>query len=133
MKYIKNLKINKRYIPAAFVVLAIISAGIGYRIYQYYEAKSYGEDVAIRTVSVIQPKVGTGENSLSFPGKLEAYLSAPIYSRVNGYLKKWHKDIGATVKQSELLGEIEAPEIDQQLQQAKSDLLAASRDRKSVV
>lgn len=130
MKSIKNIKINKRFLPAVFVVIILIAAGLGYRVYQYYQTRSYGEEVSIRTVSIIQAKVGGADNSLAFPGKLEAYLSAPIYSRVNGYLKKWYKDIGSKVKQSELLGEIESPEVDQQLQQAKSDLLAASSQEK---
>jgi RND family efflux transporter MFP subunit len=54
-----------------------------------------------------------------------AFIDSPIYARTNGYLKTWHVDIGARVKKGQLLAEIETPEIDQQLQQAKSDLETA--------
>ena len=107
------------------VVLVIVILNFGFRIYGFISAKFRSEENAQRIVTVVMPVVGGAENSISFPGRLEAYLNAPIYSRVNGYMKKWDKDIGAEVKKGEILGRIEAPEVDQQLQQAKSDLIAA--------
>jgi RND family efflux transporter MFP subunit len=110
--------------------LALVAFGIGYRVFVFEQAKTAVAEQAIRSVSVVQPSPGKLENNLSFPGKLEAYQSVPIYSRVNGYLKSWRKDIGAFVTEDEVLGEIESPEIDQQLMQAKSDLIAAKSQEK---
>ena len=62
---------------------------------------------------------------LNLPGRLEAYSRAPIYARVSGYLKEWKVDIGARVKAGQLLAEIDAPDLDQQLMQARADLLNA--------
>ena len=63
--------------------------------------------------------------ALDLPGRLEAYIQAPIYARVPGYLKSWKHDIGSKVKAGELLAEIDAPDIDQQLMQARATLAGA--------
>jgi RND family efflux transporter MFP subunit len=126
----KKIQLHRNYFLIALVVVVLITFGIGYRYYLFNKAKSAVTENSIRTVSVVHPSQGATENSLAFPGKLEAYLNAPIYSRVNGYLKNWHKDIGATVNKGELLGEIESPEVEQQLLQAKSDVLAAKSQEK---
>jgi RND family efflux transporter MFP subunit len=76
-------------------------------------------------VAVIQPSVGGNKSSLDLPGRLEAYSRAPIYARVSGFLKAWYVDIGASVKSGQLLAEIEAPDLDQQLLQAKAALASA--------
>jgi RND family efflux transporter MFP subunit len=77
---------------------------------------------AIPVVAVIHPTPLRADSGLVLPGALQAFVDSPIYARTNGYLKKWYKDIGAKVKQGELLAEIETPEIDQQLSQARADL-----------
>ena len=69
--------------------------------------------------------LGGNKSSLDLPGRLEAYSRAPIYARVGGFLKAWHVDIGAPVKAGQLLAEIEAPDLDQQLLQAKATLASA--------
>lgn len=79
-------------------------------------------DQAVLSVSVVSASPGSGAESLSLPGRVEAYATAPIYARINGYLKRWTVDIGAHVKSGQLLAEIDAPEIDQQLRQAEADL-----------
>jgi len=121
-KYQALQKNQKRVVQA---ILLVIILNFGFRIYGFIAAKFRSEASAQRMVLVISPVIGGAENSISFPGRLEAYLNAPIYSRVNGYMKKWDKDIGSQVKKGEILGRIEAPEVDQQLQQAKSDLISA--------
>src|SRR6202040_1741852 len=65
------------------------------------------------------------EQKLILPGNLQPYSKATIYARVNGYLKSWNKDIGAQVKAGEVLASIEAPDLDQQLAQAKATLASA--------
>ena len=59
------------------------------------------------------------------PGNVQAFIDTPIYARTNGYLKRWYVDIGARVKAGQLLAEIETPEVDDQLQQARADLATA--------
>ena len=73
-------------------------------------------------VSVIHPTANAASTEISLPGDTQAFISTPIYARTNGYLKNWYADIGAHVKAGQLLAEIETPELDQQLQQAQSDL-----------
>ena len=74
---------------------------------------------------MVSPKQTTPAEEIILPGNVQPYISSPIYARTNGYLKKWYFDIGAHVKQGELLAVIETPEVDQQLEQARSNLLTA--------
>jgi RND family efflux transporter MFP subunit len=83
------------------------------------------ERMAVPFVSVIHATPVSGDSEMVLPGNLKAYVESPIYARTNGYLKKWYKDIGSHVKQGELLAEIDTPEIDQQLAQARADLATA--------
>ncbi len=85
---------------------------------------------AVLAVSVIHPKLGGTEEEVILPGNTQAFTDSPIYARTNGYLKKWYVDIGTHVKAGELLAEIEAPELDHQLQQAKADLATANANLK---
>jgi RND family efflux transporter MFP subunit len=80
---------------------------------------------AIPIVEVARPQRGAPDEQLTLPGNTMAFIDTPIYARTNGYLKKWYFDIGAHVKQGDLLAEIETPEIDQQLRQARADLATA--------
>jgi membrane fusion protein (multidrug efflux system) len=77
---------------------------------------------AMRTVTIIQPAPPAHPGTLELPGRLDAYMRAPLFARVSGYLKSWNYDIGASVKAGQLLAEIEAPDLDQQLRQAESQL-----------
>ncbi len=80
---------------------------------------------AIPTVAVVTPEHGVGRQELVLPGDVEAWYQAPIYARVNGYVRMWYKDIGAKVKAGELLAEIDTPDLDQQYEQAKGELAKA--------
>jgi multidrug efflux pump subunit AcrA (membrane-fusion protein) len=77
---------------------------------------------AAARVSVVYPKTGGKAEELVLPANILAYVEAPIYARTHGYLKRWYFDIGAHVQQGQLLAEIETPEVDQQLAQARADL-----------
>ncbi len=81
--------------------------------------------MAIPDVAVVVPQRSAPSDELILPANIQAYTDAPIYARTNGYLKKWYADIGAHVKEGQLLAEIDTPEIDQQLQQAQADLATA--------
>jgi RND family efflux transporter MFP subunit len=78
--------------------------------------------MSIPTVAVVHPTASQGAEEIVLPGNMQAFIDTPIWARASGYLKAWHVDIGAHVKRGELLAEIEAPEVDQQLQQAREQL-----------
>jgi RND family efflux transporter MFP subunit len=81
--------------------------------------------MAVPTVSVVHPRRAPADQEVILPANIQAYTDAPIYARTNGYLKRWHVDIGAHVVKGQLLAEIDTPEIDQQLQQTRADLATA--------
>ena len=78
------------------------------------------EQLAVPSVIVVHPKTEPPNQDMVLPSTLEAFTESPIYARTNGYLAKWYKDIGSRVRKGELLADIETPEIDQELMQAKS-------------
>jgi RND family efflux transporter MFP subunit len=112
-------------ILALLIVAAIVVAGIVPRLKAKAALKTETRDLATPTVSVIHPKQGAPHQELVLPGNIQAFTDAPIYARTNGYLKKWYVDIGGHVKSGQLLAEIDAPEVDQQLQQARANLNTA--------
>ncbi len=85
---------------------------------------------AIPTVAIVHPKVVPGSQEVILPGNMQAFVDTPIWARASGYLKAWHADIGARVKRGQLLAEIEAPEVDQQLDQARAQLVTAQANLK---
>jgi len=104
---------------------ALVVTGIGEREKSDAKLQQWTEAQAVPTVSILALNAKPGVNSLNLPGRLEANLRAPIYARVSGYVKDWKVDIGAQVKAGETLAEIEAPDLDQQLLQARADLSSA--------
>ena len=78
--------------------------------------------MAVPTVAVVQPKRSAPAQEIVLPANVQAFADAPIYARTNGYLKRWYVDIGSRVKQGQLLAEIDTPEVNQQLRQARADL-----------
>ncbi|WP_233840176.1 efflux RND transporter periplasmic adaptor subunit [Dyella sp. 2HG41-7] len=107
------------------VLIAIVVIGLVTRATQANSLKTWTQQQAVPTVTVIMPAPGKSGPVLDLPGQLEAYTRAPIYAQVSGYLKEWKTDIGTPVKSGELLGEISTPELDQQLEQARADLASA--------
>ena len=80
---------------------------------------------AIATVNAVYPKTGAPTDEIVLPGNTQAFTDAPIFARTSGYVKSWHAAIGTHVKKGQLLAEIETPEVDQQLEQARADLQTA--------
>jgi len=108
------------------VVLVVAGAFLMFQRRSEYQAlASNTEALAIPTVAVIHPAAEPGDENLVLPGTLQAYVESPIYARTNGYLKKWYHDIGSRVNKGELLADIDTPEVDQQLSQARADLNTA--------
>ena len=76
----------------------------------------------VQTVNVIHPQKGQSSSDLTLPGMIQAFSQSPVYARVNGYVRTWYADIGTHVSKGQLLAEIDAPEVDQQLNQARAML-----------
>src|ERR1700689_3858006 len=121
-----------RLVGGAFVLLAITVAayGLGLRATQTSHLHDLTEAEAVPVVAVVVPTNAQNHASLELPGRLEAYIQAPIYARVPGYLKSWKHDIGSQVKAGEVLAEIDTPDLDQQLTQARADLSVAEANAK---
>jgi RND family efflux transporter MFP subunit len=131
-------KSAKSSLGAIFVLFVVFAAVIGAVVYTGILsrtasaaslARQTSED-AVLAVSVVHPKTGSAEEEVVLPGNIQAFTDSPIYARTNGYLKKWYVDIGTHVKAGDLLAEIDAPELDHQLQQAKADLETAQANLK---
>ncbi len=110
---------------AAIVLGVVIYTGIRTRVAADATLTRATTQAAIPKVNVVYPKADAPTEEIVLPGNTQAFTSAPIYARISGYLKRWSVDIGAHVKKGQLLAEIDAPEIDQELQQARADLKTA--------
>ena len=110
---------------AASAVAALLASGIWSRIKARTALNAETAQAALPAVSVVSPKQTAPADEIILPGNVQPFITSPIYSRTNGYLEKWYFDIGAHVKKGQLLAVIQTPEIDQQLQQARSNLLTA--------
>jgi len=110
---------------ALIVVAGLLILGIMSRVRARAALKAETAQVALTAVSVVSPKQTAPAEEIILPGNVQPFITSPVYARTNGYLKKWYFDIGAHVKQGQLLAVIETPEVDQQLQQARSNLLTA--------
>jgi len=110
------------------IVIALVVVGaftLIQRRSQYQALAKETEALAIPTVSVTHAAPAKGQEDLVLPGTMQAYVESPIYARTSGYVKKWYHDIGTRVAQGDLLADIDTPEVDQQLSQAKADLATA--------
>jgi RND family efflux transporter MFP subunit len=119
---------RKRWFVLAIAVVAVAAllvSGIWSRVKAGANLRAETAQAALPAVSVVTPKQTAPTDEIILPGNVQPFITSPIYSRTNGYLKKWYFDIGAHVKQGQLLAVIETPEVDQQLEQARSNLLTA--------
>jgi RND family efflux transporter MFP subunit len=112
-------------IAVFLVFVALLVSGILERIHTNATLRAETADTAIPTVSVVAPKRAAPSQEIVLPGNVQPFITSPIFSRTNGYLEHWYFDIGAHVKKGQLLAVISSPEVDQQLQQAKSNLATA--------
>jgi RND family efflux transporter MFP subunit len=110
---------------ALIVVAVLLVSGILSRVRARTTLKAETAQVALTAVSVVSPEQAAPTQEIILPGNVQPFITSPIYARTNGYLRKWYVDIGGRVKQGQLLAVIETPEVDQQLQQARSNLLTA--------
>ena len=112
------------------IAAVVVASGIIPRLRSRQVLRQQTDIAAEPTVTVVPPERGTPSEEVVLPGNIQAFVDAPIYARTSGYLKRWYFDLGAHVKQGQLLAEIESPEVDQQLQQAREDLRTAQANLK---
>jgi RND family efflux transporter MFP subunit len=123
----KNLRRKIRRYSLILLVVALSLAAWG-ELSRVRARSSLGKEsaaAAIPAVITVTPNRTSLGEELVLPGTVQAYIEAPIYARTSGYLKDWRTDIGTQVTKGQLLGEIETPEVDQQLSQAEADLATA--------
>ena len=112
-------------ISAAIVAVVIVVVGITTRKVADAKLREWTEAQAVPVVAVAPPDSRSKTSTFSLPGRLEAYTQAQMYARVSGYVKSWTADIGTPVKAGQLLAEIDAPDLDQQIMQAEAALASA--------
>jgi len=109
-----------------FLIFAgVLIFGILQRVHTSAALRGETADLAVPTVSVVAPQRAAPSQEIVLPGNVQPYTQSPIFARTNGYLQHWYFDIGAHVKKGQLLAVIDSPEVDQQLQQARSNLSTA--------
>lgn len=121
--------VGRRFLTTLVVLAVVIAFGILFGIHSRVHAETALQQVArasaIPVVEVAYPKLGAGGQEIALPGNAQAFNDTPIYARTRGYVRHWYVDIGAYVKQGQLLALIETPELDQQLEQARAELKTA--------
>ena len=109
----------------ALVAAAIVAIGIVDRKKQEQMLQKKVESERVLPVRIVKPESGNPDEDLVLPGNVMPFYEAPIYARVNGYLKAWYTDYGAHVRKGDLLGVIETPELDEEIQKGEADLATA--------
>ncbi len=112
-------------VVALVLAAVVVVSGVASRSRKVSQTQSWTTAQSVPAVGVVSPTQQTGDRSLTLPGQLQAFYNAPIYSRVSGYVQAWYDDIGAHVRRGQLLAVIDTPETDQQIIQARADLLTA--------
>jgi RND family efflux transporter MFP subunit len=112
-------------LSGAILIVVVVVAGITTRKIADAKLQEWTESQAVPVVAVAAPDTRGKATTFSLPGRLEAYTQAQMYARVTGYVKEWKADIGTPVKAGDLLAVIDAPDLDQQIMQAKANLASA--------
>ena len=115
--------------PLAGMLALVVAAGIGWGVYTRLDAREalrrQSDALSVTPVVVTRAQAAPGGGELVLPGTVSAWRDAPLYARTSGYLKRWLVDIGQHVKAGQLMAEIDAPDVDQQLRQAQADRQSA--------
>jgi RND family efflux transporter MFP subunit len=128
----RRLRTLKRGLLMATAIVAVagpIYGGIRGRITAEAGLARTTSEAAVPSVLVIHPLASAPQSEIALPGYTQAFTDTPVYARTSGYLKAWYYDIGAHVKKGDLLAEIDTPEVDQELRQARADLVTAEANR----
>ena len=116
-------------IAAGIAAVGLAAYGVADRAKSKQEVEAWTNEQAITTVKLIKPQLGPSDGELVLPGNISAFYTGSIYARVNGYVKDWYEDIGAHVKKGQVLAVINSPDLDQQLAQARADLVRAQANQ----
>ena len=117
-------------VALALVIAGVLFFGILSRRKAEENLRAVSVEMSVTPVSVVLPKRAAPAQEIILPGSIQSFISSPIYARTDGYLKKWYFDIGSHVKAGQLLATIQAPEVDEQLAQARSTLATAQANLK---
>jgi len=121
----RTSRVFKVFVVAACSFLVLGALSVLQRRAELTELAAETEKQAVPSVAVIHPTAEPAQEDLVLPGTLQAYVESPIYARTSGYLRTWTHDIGSRVRKGERLAELDTPEVDQQLSQARADLATA--------
>lgn len=118
-------RLKRAGVAGLVIAGAVIANGVLVRRDASSEQTELASEQSVPNVSILHPSRRKSDTTLTLPGALQAYYSAPIYARVPGYVRMWFKDIGAQLHRGDILAEIDTPELDQQITQAQADLANA--------
>ncbi|CAN7377262.1 efflux RND transporter periplasmic adaptor subunit [Caulobacter sp. LjRoot300] len=116
-------------VAAVGVAALVVVVGLVARVQADQALKTWTHEQAVPTVALAKVS-GAGERELVLPGDVQAFYNAPIHARTSGYLKRWYVDIGSPVKAGQLLAEIDTPDLDQQVLQARANLATAQANQR---
>jgi RND family efflux transporter MFP subunit len=122
------VKVGRAILLLAVAAIAVAYSGISGRGHDGEKLKQWTDDQAIPTVALVSPQEGGGAREVVLPGNVEAFVSASIHGQTSGYVQEWRKDIGAQVRQGEVLAVVDTPELDQRIAVAQSELSKAKAD-----
>jgi multidrug efflux system membrane fusion protein len=122
LRHTRPRRLKTAGVIAACIAVGVVALGVIDRVYANQRLTSWTSARSIPTVNLVSLNGGVGPQALVLPGDVQAFYNAPIHARVSGYLKRWYVDIGGPVKAGQTLAEIDTPDLDQQLAQAKADL-----------
>jgi RND family efflux transporter MFP subunit len=116
----RNLKLAG--LIAVGVAAVVVAVGVMARVHATQDVKAWTHEQLVPTVTLVTAKADSAAQTLTLPAQVQAFQNAGIHSRVPGYLKAWHVDIGMPVRKGQLLAEVDTPDLDQQLAAARADL-----------
>ncbi|HEX4265152.1 MAG TPA: efflux RND transporter periplasmic adaptor subunit [Verrucomicrobiae bacterium] len=120
-----QIKLGRFAIVAVILIVIGLAAGLVPRWFSRRALARETVENATQSVAVVSPSPGKSDMGVPLPAEVQAFVEAPIYARANGYLKRWDVDIGEHVEAGQLLAEIDTPEVDEQLEQAKAEVAQA--------
>lgn len=112
-------------VVAMLVAAGVVAAGAITRASETQEAQTWSNARSIPTVHLVDASGTSAADTLTLPGTLQAWNAAKLYARVGGYMKAWYRDIGAVVTAGTALGQIDTPELDQQIASSRAALVSA--------
>jgi RND family efflux transporter MFP subunit len=125
MSILLRLVLGVLLVAVALALYLAIHSGLAWRVRADAVLQRQTLEANFANVAVLHPKPAAASEEVVLPGSMQAFVATPVFARTSGYLRKWYFDIGSHVKAGDLLAEIETPEIDRQLDQARADLATA--------